>query len=129
MKTQLEKTLTNMRLHKGGDSSDWRVYDCGEDGGCFELEQWSDAGEDVITTLRGATLAELAADAREAYENFDADEHAAQIYLAKREGDEDARRFYAAAPDTMRELLADARNIKAMHKWVWQTLDRAARAA
>ena len=123
MKTQLEKILSNMRLHKGGDSSDWRVYDCGEDGGCYELEQWSDAGEDVIITLRGATLAELAADAREAWEAFDADAHAAAILCAKRNGNE----FYADAPDTIRELLADARNIKAMHKWVWQTLDRAAR--
>lgn len=129
MKTKLETILTNMRLHKGGDSSDWRVHDCDEDGGCYELEQWSDAGEDVIITLRGATLAELAADAREAWKNFDADVHAAQILLAKREGDENARRFYAAAPDSMRELLADARNIKAMHKWVWRTLDKAARAA
>ena len=129
MKTQLEKILANMRLHKGGDTSNWRVYDCGENGGCYELVQWSDAGENVIITLRGATLAELAADAREAWENFDTDEHAAQIYLAKREGDENARRFYADAPDTMRELLADARNIKAMHRWVWRTLDKAARAA
>lgn len=129
MKEKLEKTLSGMRLHKGGDASDWHVYDCEEDGGCYELEQWSDAGEDVIIILRGATLSELVEDAREAWENFDEDEHAAQIYLAKREGDENARRFYAAAPNTMRELLADARNIKAMHKWVWRALDKAARAA
>ena len=128
MKTQLEKILSNMRLYKGGDTSDWRVYDCEEDGGCYELEQWSDAGEDVIIKLRGATLAELAADARKAWENFDADKHAAQIYLAKREGDENARRFYATAPNTIGELLADARNIKAMHKWVWRTLDKAAKS-
>lgn len=129
MKNKLEKLLSNMCLHKGGDSSNWRVYDCGEVGGCYELEQWSDEGEDVIITLRGATLAELAADAREAWENFDADEHAVQIYLAKRNGDENARRFYAAAPDSLRELLADARNIKAMHRWVYRTLTKAARAA
>lgn len=129
MKKRLEKILSGMRLHKGGDTSDWRVYDCEEDGGCYELEQWSNAGEDVTIVLRGATLAELAADAREAWENFDADKHAAEIYLAKHEGDENARRFYTAAPDTMRELLRDARNIKAMHKWVWQALDKAARAA
>lgn len=61
MKTQLKRILSNMRLHKVGDTSDWLVYDCEEDGGCYELEQWSDAGEDVIITLRGATLAELAA--------------------------------------------------------------------
>lgn len=129
MKTQLEKILSNMRLHKGGDTSDWRVYDCEEDGGCYEIEQWSDDGEDVIITLRGATLAELAADARETWEAFDADEHAAEIYLAKKSASKHEREFYAAAPDSLRELLADARNIKAMHKWVWQTLDRAARAA
>lgn len=129
MKTQLEKILTNMQLHKDGDSSDWCVYDCEEDGGCYELEQWSDAGEDVIITLRGATLAELAADAREVWENFDADKHAAEIYLAKKSASKHEREFYASAPDSMRELLADARNIKAMHKWVWRILDKAARAA
>lgn len=124
MKNKLVKLLANMRLHKGGDSVDWRVHG---DASCYELEAWSDAGEDVIITLWGNTLAGLAADAREAWENFDADEHAAEIYLAKRNGNEDVRRYYAEAPDAMRELLADARNIKAMHKWVYKTLNKAAK--
>lgn len=129
MKNRLEKLLSNMCLHKGGDTSNWGVYDCKEDGGCYELEQWSDAGEDVIITIRGTTLFELAEDARKAWENFDADEHAAEIYLAKRSASKHEREFYAAAPDTMRELLRDARNIKAMHRWVYRALYKAAHAA
>jgi hypothetical protein len=31
--------------------------------------------------------------------------------------------------DRIRRAMADARNIKAMHKWVWRALDKAARAA
>lgn len=108
---------------------DFKVYDCDERGGCYEIESWSPEGEDVIITLRGATLAQLAADAKEAWENFDAEEHAAEILVAKREGTAEQQRYYAGAPDSMRDLLADAEEIKSMHGLVFEKLIAAARAA
>lgn len=118
MKETLEKIL-----------SDWRVYDYEEKGGCYELEAWSPEGEDIIIILRGSTLAELAHDAYEAWADFDADEHAAEIYTAKHSGNEDAQRFYAAAPDSLRDLLKDAEAIRRMYKSVHKKLEKAARKA
>lgn len=111
MKNKLESVL-----------EDWRVYDCEERGGCYEVESWSPAGEDVVIVIRGATLAELAEDAKEAWEYFDAEEHASEILVAKRSGNEHAKRFYAAAPDSLRELLEDAEAIKAMYQQVYERL-------
>lgn len=108
---------------------DLKVHDCNERGGCYEIESWSPAGEDVIITIRGATLAQLAADAREAWECFDAEEHAAEILVAKRTGTAEQQRYYAGAPDRLRDLLADAYEIKSMHGLVFEKLITAARAA
>lgn len=108
---------------------DFKVHDCDERGGCYEIESWSPEGEDVIITLRGATLAQLAADAREAWECFDAEEHAAEILVAKRTGTAEQQRYYAGAPDGLRDLLADAEEIKSMHGLVFEKLITAARAA
>ena len=105
---------------------DWRVMPCNEAGDaiCFELEAWSPAGEDVIISLCGDTIEELAHDAQEAWDGFDPEEHAAEILVAKRAGDENARRFYAAAPDSLRDLLEDAEAIDAMYKGVCESLNK-----
>jgi hypothetical protein len=118
MKKLLEKLL--------GDKG-WRVYDCG--GNDFELSNWSNAGENVIISIRGENLSELVADARSAWENFNADEHAAEILIAKRSVDKRKRDYYAAAPDTLTELLRDANHIKSMHNYVYRRLFDYARKA
>lgn len=94
----------------------WSCYDCDEDGGCYEISTYSPEGENVIITIRGDSLAKLAKDAKEAWDNFDADEHAAEIICAKRSGSKHEREYYAAAPDNLRDLMKDAEAIKAMYK-------------
>jgi hypothetical protein len=111
MKNTLEKIIDKL---ENGTGATWSVYDCG--GGSFEFSTFSPVGENVIISLFGSTLAELAADAKEAAEVFDAEEHAAKILVAKRSGTADERRFYAAAPDSLRELLEDAEAIKALYE-------------
>lgn len=76
------------------------------------VEFWSPAGEDMPTYIRGNTIEELAADARELYGGFDAEGHAAQIYHAKHYGDKETRRFYAGAPDSLEDLIEDAKAIE-----------------
>lgn len=124
MKELLESVLETE--FSAPDDSSWRVYDCEMEGGCYELSGYSPAGENVIFTLWGDGLPTLAADAREAWENFDAEEHAAEILIEKRTGDGDVRRFYAAAPDSLRALLEDAEAIKAMYGRVADALEAAA---
>lgn len=121
MKNALEKKIIDKLENDTGAT--WSVYDCG--GGSFEFSTYSPAGENVIINLDGSTLAELANDARQAPEAFDAEEHAARILIAKRAGTEQARRFYAAAPDSLHDLLEDAEAIKALH----ESLAAALRAA
>jgi len=122
MKNKLDK-IADVLADKTDAS--WRVYDCDVKGGCYEIETWSPAGEDVIITIRGATLVDLWRDAMEATEAFDAEEHAAQILIAKRTGDENAKRFYAAAPDGLRALLEDAEAIVKLHKALVNELQKA----
>ena len=98
----------------------WNLADYGTD---YDFETWSDAGEDVIISLSGQTLAELARDARDAAENFDAEEHAAKILIAKREGNEEAKRYYAAAPNDLYALLADAELIAGYHLALYKMLE------
>lgn len=121
MKNQLEKIVESL---EGSTGAAWSVYDCGD--GDFEFSTYSPAGENVIITLYGTTLAGLAENAKEALEYFDADEHAAEILIAKRSGDKDKERFYAAAPDSLRELLEDAEAIKALYKSLHDALKAAA---
>lgn len=83
----------------------------GDDG--VEVEFWSPAGEDMRITLNGNSLDALAEDAGMEWELFDADDHAAQIYHKKYYGTENEQRFYASAPETLEELLEDAKAIEA----------------
>jgi len=88
------------------------------------VEFWSPAGEDMPTYIRGNTIEELAADARELYDSFDAEGHAAQIYHAKHYGDEETRRFYAGAPDSLEDLIEDAKAIEMSLKDIADKLGR-----
>ena len=121
MKNTLEKIIDKLENDTGAT---WSVYDCG--GGSFEFSTYSPAGENVIISLDGSTLAELAKDARSAAEAFDPEEHASQILVAKRSGTENERRFYAAAPDSLRDLLEDAEEIAGLYKALENELKAAA---
>ena len=124
MKAKLESICSALEVSTGAS---WSVYDCG--GGDYEFNTYSPAGENVIITLYGVTLAGLAENAGEAWEAFDEEEHAAEILLAKRSGNAEKMRYYAAAPDSLRELLEDAEAVKTMsYGALRDALEAAARA-
>ncbi len=80
---------------------DWIVHESGPSG--YDLESWSPAGENVVISLSGESLHELAEDARRALEGFDAE-----------------------APGLLRDLLADAEAIRAMYAAVVDALGKEA---
>lgn len=92
---------------------EWNVS--AETDGMFELSRHSPQGEEVLLDLQGETLDELSDSAFACYDDFDADDHAAEIYHAKHHGDENERRFYASAPDDLEALMKDARAIDEMY--------------
>ena len=99
-----------------------------DDGNSLELEFWSPAGEDMPITLSGDNLRELVKDAEKQWEDFDADDHAAQIYHAKHYGSDEMKRFYAGAPDSLEDLVEDAKAIKATYKDIFDRLDKASKS-
>ena len=120
MKKQLEKIVESL---EGSTGATWSVCDCGD--GDFEFSTYSPAGENIIITLYGETLAGLAESAAEAVEAFDADGHAAEIYYLKHEGHDYQRKYYASAPDSLRKLLEDAEAIKTLYKSLCDALKAA----
>lgn len=104
---------------------DYKVM--GKDGECYEVESFTTAGEDVVITLWGKNLGEMADYARGGYEEFDPEDHAAVIYHAKHYGSDEDKRYYAGAPYSLSDLLEDAKEIKAMHKEIWDKLVEADR--
>ena len=103
---------------------DWIVHESGPSG--YDLESWSPAGENVVISLSGESLRELADDARRALDGFDAEKHAVEIFNAKRSFDAEALRLYASAPGSLRDLLADAEAIRAMYAAVVDALEKEA---
>ena len=104
---RIESILESVTIPGNGiESPDWSVSGSPAEG--WEFECYSPQGEDVIFSANGRTLGEIAEDAWTGAEAFDAEEHAAAILIAKRTGDEDTRRYYASAPDSLRALLEDA---------------------
>ena len=81
MKKSLEKIMSVLEIRTGAA---WSVNDCGDEN--WEFSTYSPEGENVVITLSGVTLAGLAENAKEAWENFDEEEHAAEIFVAKRNG-------------------------------------------
>ncbi len=98
---------------------DWGVENVGsvdECGDClYEIYRHSPDGEEVLMTIQGSTLGEMSDSAFAYYDDFDADDHAAEIYHAKHHGTESERRFYASAPDDLEALMKDARAIDEMY--------------
>ena len=99
---------------------DWEVSSCSDWG--FELSSHSPAGENVLMSLDGDTFDEMARFAESYYNDFDPQDHAAQIYHAKHYGTQDEQRFYAGAPDGLEDLLEDAKAIDEMYYSVYQKL-------
>ena len=119
MKSILEKIIEDL-----SDSSDatWSLYG---DKGSFEISTYSPAGENVIIAIEGTTLSELEESAREAWEWFDAEKHAAKILIAKRAGTKEEKRFFASAPDSLKALLEDANAIDRVYQTLYAALQRA----
>lgn len=126
MKKQELETLKAVvaELDREGDTA-WELHIYERDS--YDVETWSNEGENIIISLSGQTLAELAADAKEAAEAFDAEEHAAHILVAKRDGNEDEQRFYAGAPDSLYALLRDAEQIQGIYNALAELLARRAK--
>ena len=105
---------------------DWRVraYD---DEGSFDLSQHSPEGEEVFISLQGRTLDEMADSVEEYRRDYDADDHAAQIYHAKHYGSADEQRFFAPAPESLEDLIKDAKAIDRMYQSLARKLRSAAK--
>lgn len=101
----------------------WKIYVSGDD---VELTRHSPAGDEVCISLKLGTAAAMAKQASVYYDDFDPDDHAAQIYHAKHHGTEEDRRFYAGAPDSLEDLMADAHAIDNLYYKVYEALKNAA---
>ncbi len=106
---------------------DWHVSECqysnNENG--FELSTHSPAGEEVLLDVYGETLYDMVRNVVHYYDDFDPEDHAAQIYHAKHYGTEDEQRFYSDAPGGLEELLEDAKWIDNIYYSVYETLCKA----
>lgn len=109
----------------------WKVDECrfGRDEPGFELSRHSPEGEEVFMALYGDTIEEMANVALATATDFDPDNHAAVIYHAEQYGSADDKRFYADAPDSLEDLLHDARWIKRAYLDVAKTLARSAKSS
>jgi len=97
-KERLEAILPGWEVEQRGDES-------------FEIYTHSPAGEQVVMSLQGKNLGEMATNSESYYDNFDPADHAAVIYHKKWYGTEDEKRLYAGALGDIDELLEDARII------------------
>lgn len=122
MKNTLERIIEKLEDKTGAT---WNLYYSLGDSSP-EISTYSPAGENVLICLNGSTLEELANDAREAREDFDPEEHAAHILVAKRAGTKEEKRFYAKAPDSLRDLLEDAEAIAGLYRKLENELKTAA---
>ena len=91
----------------------------------YDISRHSPAGEEVVMSLQGENLGEMATCAEEYYNGFDADDHAAVIYHQKHYGTPDEQRFYASAPGDLSDLIEDARIIDNWYYEVGHALRRA----
>lgn len=103
----MSKKVTKKRLE--AILPDWEVEQYGD--GFFEIYRHSPAGEQVIMSLQGKNLGEMATNSESYYDDFDPADHAAVIYHKKWYGTEDEKLFYAWALGDIDDLLKDARTI------------------
>lgn len=88
------------RLLQKAEDLRWSVT---VDDGLWEFEQYSPAGEDFVFSVNGP---DIVASVKEYYEDFDPEEHATDLVIAKRNG-------FAGVPD-LRTLCDDADAIDEM---------------
>lgn len=88
------------RLRQKAEDLEWSVT--AWDGG-WEFEKFSPAGEDFVFSVDGS---DIVASVKEYYEDFDPEEHATDLVIAKRNG-------FAGVPD-LRTLCDDADAIDEM---------------
>ena len=112
-----DEKMTEIRLRD--ILPDWKVCVSGED---VELTRHSPEGEHVCVSLKIGTASEMANQASAYYDDFDPDDHAAQIYHAKHYGTDDQKRFFASAPDSLEDLVADAHAIDNLYYGVYKAL-------
>lgn len=98
---------------------DWEVSNLTETR--FDITRHSPAGEEVVMSLQGENLGEMATFAENYYDDFDADDHAAVIYHLKHYGTPEEQKFYASAPRDIDDLLRDARTID---NWYYEVYSR-----
>ena len=110
--------IRNKELEDLLDTTDWncRIYS-EEDGHAYvELQKESPAGEDFIMYIyfnQSEPVTSFLEDLKEYYEDFDPEEHA-EMYIDCRGQN--------GVPETIRELLDDADEIKEMIGDVWRVL-------
>ena len=102
---------------------DWDVSQLSETS--FDITRHSPAGEEVVMSLQGENLGDMATFAENYYNDFDADDHAAVIYHLKHYGTPDEQRFYASAPGDIDDLLRDSRTIDNWYYEVYSKLREA----
>ena len=102
---------------------DWDVSQLSETS--FDITRSSPAGEQVVMSLQGENLVEMATFAENYYNDFDADDHAAVIYHLKHYGTPDEQKFYSSAPGDIDDLLRDARTIDNWYYEVYSKLREA----
>jgi len=107
-----------------GILDDWTVHECN---GEFEVTRHSPAGEEILCGLEGETLREMADNVSGYYDDFDPEDHAAQIYHAKHYGNEESKRYFAGAPEGLEDLLTDAKFIDNAYWELYHALDEAAK--
>lgn len=84
------------------ESLDWRIV--GKDLETVDIENWSPAGENIVFTLN---TDDIPGSAMKEYEDFDADEHAAELI---------ANRGENGIPDSVWVIAEDAYKIRDMLK-------------
>lgn len=117
----MAQEVTRNRLKK--ILPDWEVFQHSESS--FDISRHSPKGEEVLMSLQGFNLGEMAKSASEYYDNFDAEDHAAVIYHLKHYGTPDEQKFYASAPGDIDDLLVDARTIDNWYYEVYKALWKA----
>lgn len=102
---------------------DWDVSQLSETS--FDITRHSPTGEEVVMSLQGENLGEMATFAENYYDDFDADDHAAVIYHLKHYGTPEEQKFYASAPGDIDDLLRDSRTIDNWYYEVYSKLREA----
>lgn len=107
------RTETLNTIQEVAENLEWRVHISETD---LEFENWSPAGENIIFCFENGKVDWFLYELADCYESFDAEEHAAGWYGAKR-----------GEPKSLRDLLEDADSIDGMLEELVMALTQALR--